>query len=108
PPAYPTVQMSLGDVPATPFRMFSASFPFTEGKTLHDVPSQCSVSVPPEELPTAQTSLAEIAVVALSSFERVPGLGLGTAAHWLPLHRSITVGPAPFDSSACPTTQAGP
>src|SRR5215469_9390564 len=73
----PTAHTSLADTAATPRNVSSLSMVVSPGfdagavaTRLHCKPFQCSANGPtglPDELPTAQTSLAERAATALSS-----------------------------------------
>src|SRR5262249_56183837 len=73
--------------------------PFGLATMLQAVPFQCSVSVwntVPAlveiwKSPTAQTSLAEMAVTPLRWLFSVPSLGLGTIAQFLPFQCSMNV-----------------
>src|SRR5258706_16318814 len=50
--------------------------------TVHWVPFQCSVRVAVEAVPTAHTSLGEIAVIPYRLLLKLPAFGLETMLHW--------------------------
>src|SRR5258707_15733629 len=62
----PTAQTLLFETAATPNNRLNVPR-FGFGTTCHDVPSQCSMTASPPELPTAHTSLLESALMARSS-----------------------------------------
>src|SRR5690348_3859922 len=91
-PLSPTAHTSVVDTAATPRSSDPEPVPpgLGLGTMLHAVPSQCSVSVwntVPAlveiwKSPTAQTSLAEMAVTPVRRLFPVPSLGLGTMAQF--------------------------
>src|SRR6266550_853376 len=78
----PTAQTSLVEITVNPCRMLFPRPTFGLGTMLHCVPSQCMVSVRSlllllEEVPTAQTSVAETVVTLLRKLLFDPTFGLG-------------------------------
>src|SRR5215469_12457531 len=97
-PYQPTVQASVAENTATPFRYPELGLL----TTLHLVPFQCSIRVLPLAYPTAQTSLAEL--VATACRELVLRVGLLTTLQLVPFQCSIQVQYPRLESSS-PTAQ---
>src|SRR5439155_9033891 len=95
-----TAHMSLGPRPSIWRTASDEGF----GTCDHPVPSYCSMLVPPEVLPTAQTSLFR---KATTSLRKPAGEAAFDLRHSVPFHRSISwYSLKPF--SYIPTAQAFP
>src|SRR5260370_12422504 len=94
----------------TPKKRLPALAGFGLETILHRMPFQCSISVSSvteSADPTAQTSLAELTVIALScdGLSAGPGFGLATILHRVPFQCSISVLLGRLGNSRHPTAQ---